>query len=272
MASWNSIRLQVVSNVFGWIAFFSWSISNYPQVILNFQRKSVVGLNFDFAVLNFTKQLLYVVYNASMCFSSTVQKQYRKKYGPDEMLPVAANDLAFAMHAALVTGFTLFQITIYDRGNQKVPKISIAIVLVFYLTAAICVFIAIPKHSWFWLVSCFNTMQVVMTVIKYVPQAFFNFQRKSTSGFSIGNVLLDLLGGIANCIQMGMQSIDQGSFGNFLGNLGKTLLSLVTLFFDVVFIVQHYVLYPSKKACSEVNAELPGDIEENYEKKVDQSC
>ena len=30
--------------------------------------------------------------------------------------------------------------------------------------------------------------------IKYVPQAFMNFQQKSTDGFSIGNILLDLCG------------------------------------------------------------------------------
>lgn len=36
-----------------------------------------------------------------------------------------------------------------------------------------------------------------------------NFQRKSTVGFSIGNILLDLVGGLANYGQMTVQSIDQ---------------------------------------------------------------
>ena len=36
-----------------------------------------------------------------------------------------------------------------------------------------------------------------------------NFQRKSTVGFSIGNILLDLLGGVTNYGQMAVQSIDQ---------------------------------------------------------------
>ncbi|KAM3306887.1 cystinosin [Capsicum chacoense] len=247
MASWNSIPLEVLYNTLGWIAFFSWSISFYPQVILNFKRKSVVGLNFDFVVLNLTKHSSYLIYNASMFFSSVVQKQYREKYGLDEMIPVAANDVAFSTHAVLLTAFTLFQTVIYDRGNQKVSKTSIGIVCVAWLTVAVCVFVALPSHSWLWLISCFNTLQVVMTVIKYIPQAIMNFQRKSTIGFSIGNILLDLLGGVTNYGQMAVQSIDQNSWVNFYGNIGKTLLSLVSIFFDLLFILQHYVIYPAWK-------------------------
>ncbi|XP_060193916.1 cystinosin homolog [Lycium barbarum] len=256
MASWNSVPLEVLYNVLGWVAFVSWSISFYPQVILNFRRKSVVGLNFDFVVLNLTKHSSYLIYNASMFFSSAVQWQYRHRYGNNEMIPVAANDVAFSTHAVLLTAFTLFQISIYDRGNQKVSKIALAIVSVAWLSVAICVFVAFPKHSWLWLVSCFNTLQVVMTVTKYIPQAVMNFRRKSTIGFSIGNILLDLFGGVTNYGQMAVQSIDQNSWVNFYGNIGKTLLSLVSIFFDFLFIVQHYVLYPSRKEVASPNVDV----------------
>ena len=46
-----------------------------------------------------------------------------------------------------------------------------------------------------------------------------NFLRKSTDGWSIGNILLDFSGGIANYAQMMMQSIDQGQsspVGNYM--------------------------------------------------------
>ncbi|PIN17820.1 putative membrane protein [Handroanthus impetiginosus] len=248
MASWNSVPLEVLYSVLGWLAFFSWSISFYPQVILNFRRKSVVGLNFDFVLLNLTKHSSYLIYNASLFFSSAVQKQYREKFGFSEMIPVAVNDVVFSIHAVLLTAFTLFQIAFYDRGNQKVSRIAIGIVSVAWLYAAVCVFIALPRHSWLWLISCFNTIQVVMTIIKYIPQAFFNFRRKSTVGFSIGNILLDFFGGVMNYSQMAVQSIDQNSWVNFYGNIGKTMISLVSIFFDILFIIQHYVLYPSKRA------------------------
>lgn len=46
-----------------------------------------------------------------------------------------------------------------------------------------------------------------------------NFLRKSTDGFSIGNILLDFSGGIANYGQMVVQSIDQGlSFSLLIGH------------------------------------------------------
>ncbi|KAF5189413.1 Cystinosin-like protein [Thalictrum thalictroides] len=247
MSSWNSFPLEISYQVLGWIAFFSWSFSFYPQVILNFRRKSVVGLNFDFLVLNLTKHSSYLIYNAVLFFSPTVQKQYHEKYGSNEMIPVAANDVAFSIHAVLLTAFTLFQVIIYERGSQRVSKISFTITFAVWVSAAVCVFVALPSQSWLWLISVFNTIQVIMTVIKYIPQAILNFTRKSTVGWSIGNILLDLLGGLTNYGQMAMQSIDQGSWVNFYGNIGKTLLSLVSIFFDLLFIVQHYLLYPYKK-------------------------
>ncbi|XP_062151526.1 cystinosin homolog [Alnus glutinosa] len=264
MASWNSIPLEITYEVLGWTAFLSWSISFYPQVILNFHRKSVVGLNFDFVLLNLTKHSSYLIFNASLYFSSAIQKEYYEKYGYGEMIPVAANDVAFSIHAVLLTAITLFQIVIYDRGSQKVSKIAIAIVSAVWLFAAVCFFIALPKHSWLWLISIFNSIQVFMTVIKYIPQVLMNFMRKSTDGFSIGNILLDFFGGLTNYGQMVVQSIDQGSWVNFYGNIGKTLLSLVSIFFDIIFICQHYVIYPDKKP--QVSPKLI--IEENREPLV----
>ncbi|GKV41288.1 hypothetical protein SLEP1_g48839 [Rubroshorea leprosula] len=282
MASWHSISLEITYQVLGWFAFVSWSSCFYPQVILNFRRKSVVGLNFDFALLNLTKHSAYLIYNACLYFSLAVQKQYLDKYGYNQMIPVAANDVAFSIHAVLMTSITLIQIAIYDRGNQKFSKISIAIVSAVWLTAAICLFVALPKHSWLWLISIFNSIQVCMTAIKYTPQvrivsfldgfytinrhsgitfhvgqwidmqrveryppflnffpfnvkllarknevAVFNFARKSTEGFSIGYVLFDFTGGLTSLAQMAVQSVDQNSFVNFYGNIGKMLLSVV---------------------------------------------
>ncbi|XP_054802178.1 cystinosin homolog [Prosopis cineraria] len=259
MASWNSGPLEVAYQFLGWFAFACWSISFYPQVILNFRRKSVVGLNFDFALLNLTKHSSYLIYNACVYFSSAVQKQYFEEYGSGEMIPVAANDVAFSAHAVVLTALTLFQIVIYERGTQKISKLAIGIVSAVWLSAAICSFIALPAHSWLWLVSLFNTIQICMTIIKYVPQATMNFMRKSTDGFSIGNILLDFSGGISNYGQMVVQSIDQGSWVNFYGNVGKLMLSLVSVSFDIFFICQHYVFYPAKKTFKSVASVEPED-------------
>ncbi|KFK33075.1 hypothetical protein AALP_AA6G327100 [Arabis alpina] len=250
MASWNSIPLEISYEIVGWIAFASWSISFYPQLILNFRRKSVVGLNFDFVLLNLTKHSSYMIYNVCLYFSPVIQKQYFDTYGDKEMIPVAANDVAFSIHAVVMTALTLFQIFIYERGPQKVSRLAAGIVVVAWSFAAICFFIALPTQSWLWLISIFNSIQVVMTCVKYIPQAKMNFTRKSTVGWSIGNILLDFTGGLASYMQMVIQSIDQNSWVNFYGNIGKTLLSLISIFFDVLFMFQHYVLYPEKKKAS----------------------
>ncbi|KAK2366314.1 cystinosin protein [Trifolium repens] len=196
-----------------------------------------------------TLKVAYTVFGwVLLC--STLQFQYHQKYGFDQMIPVAANDVAFSTHAVFLTIVLLFQVAIYERGNQSISKITMGIIAVVWITVGVCSFIAFPSKSWLWLISIFNTMQVVLATIKYIPQAFMNFMIKSTDGFSIGNVFLDFLGGMANYAQMVTQSIDQNSWVNFSGNIGKVLLSLVCMFFDLLFMCQHYVLYPSKKASS----------------------
>ncbi len=46
-------------------------------------------------------------------------------------------------------------------------------------------------------------------------QAYFNYRRKSTVGWSITNIVLDLSGGTANLLQMFVQSIDQRNYVPF---------------------------------------------------------
>ena len=48
-------------------------------------ERSVVGLNFDFVVLNLTKHSSYLIYNACLYFSSAIQNQYYEKYGYEQV-------------------------------------------------------------------------------------------------------------------------------------------------------------------------------------------
>lgn len=43
---------QVISGLFGWIYTFCWSASFYPQLLLNFRRKSTSGTTVDFPLIN----------------------------------------------------------------------------------------------------------------------------------------------------------------------------------------------------------------------------
>lgn len=105
--------IDVIINIVGWIYFFAWSLSFYFQVVLNYQRKSVVGLNFDFLALNLLGFTCYSIYNFALKFSRQVQKDYyvRNHYS---RIPVEYNDLFFAVHAFLLTSITVIQCLIYE--------------------------------------------------------------------------------------------------------------------------------------------------------------
>lgn len=68
-----SYVLITVSQIIGWIYFLAWSISFYPQIIINFKRKSVTGLNFDFLALNFLGFILYGIFNVGMYYVPEIQ-------------------------------------------------------------------------------------------------------------------------------------------------------------------------------------------------------
>jgi cystinosin len=118
-----------------------------------------------------------------------------------------------------------------------------AISSVVWTEAIIILVVSWFHNDWLSLIQNFNNIQLLMTAIKYIPQVYFNFTRKSTVGWSISNILLDLTGGTSNFAQMLTQSIDQNSFVNFSGNIGKVGLSVLSVFFDIVFTVQHFCLY-----------------------------
>lgn len=86
-------------------------------------------------------------------------------------------------------------------------------------------------------------MKLVITIVKYVPQAWVNYKRKSTYGWSIGQILFDLSGGVLSLAQLLLDSSFQDDWSGVTGNPIKFLLSNVTIFFDLIFVVQHYILY-----------------------------
>jgi hypothetical protein len=74
-----------------------------------------------------------------------------------------------------------------------------------------------------------------------------NYRRKSTEGWSIGNILLDLLGGILSLIQMCLLAINYNDWSSLFGSITKLGLGIVSIGFDLIFIIQHYILYKKPK-------------------------
>lgn len=86
-------------------------------------------------------------------------------------------------------------------------------------------------------------VKLAVTIIKYSPQAYMNYKRKTTSGWSIHNIILDFTGGIFSIIQMFLISYNYDDWISIFGNFTKFGLGAVSIAFDIVFVIQHYFLY-----------------------------
>ncbi|CAB4027218.1 Cystinosin [Paramuricea clavata] len=251
--------------VIGWIYFVAWSISFYPQVYVNWSRKSVIGLNFDFVCYNLLGFIAYGVFNIGMFWIPKIKSEYQAKHPNEDEDPVELNDVCFTLHAILLTLITAIQILIYERGNQVVSKlckilISISCVFVFI---ALMITLFTDKISWLDYLYYFSYVKIGVTLIKYIPQAYMNFRRKSTIGWSIGNVLLDFTGGSLSIVQMIILSYNNDSWEAIFGDLTKFGLGLISVLFDILFIIQHYLLYPQKKRDHECIQDYEDDAQKN---------
>nr|XP_012634771.1 cystinosin isoform X2 [Microcebus murinus] len=96
----------------------------------------------------------------------------------------------------------------------------------------------------------FSLHAVVLTLIVIVQcclyEAYMNFYYKSTEGWSIGNVLLDFTGGSFSLLQMFLQSYNNDQWTLIFGDPTKFGLGIFSIFFDIVFFIQHFCLYRKK--------------------------
>lgn len=153
----------------GWIYFTAWSISFYPQIWVNFKRKSVVGLSFDFLALNFTGFLCYSIYNVCIYFVPNYQQAFIKEH--NTTVSVLLNDVGFSIHALVITLVTIIQCFIYERGGQNISLIVVMFLIAVWTAGAILSLLAyIDKLSLVSHANYFSSVKIIITVIKYTPQ------------------------------------------------------------------------------------------------------
>ncbi|XP_023213864.1 cystinosin-like [Centruroides sculpturatus] len=241
--------LKVISAVVGWIYFVAWSISFYPQIYTNWKRKSVVGLNFDFLAFNITGYLAYSIFNVGLYFIPEIQKEYHS-WHPTGVIPVEPNDVGFALHALLATLIQIIQCFIYDHGDQKLSHVAIGLISAGWSAASVFLLVTslgvIKETPWLNFLLFFSYLKLGVTVSKYIPQAYFNYKRKSTEGWSIGNILLDFTGGVLSILQMFLIAYNFDDWTSIFGNFTKFGLGMISILFDILFMIQHYCLYREK--------------------------
>merc|ERR1712004_25594 len=136
-----SETIELVSTIIGWIYFVAWSVSFWPQIVENFRRKSVIGLNFDFLSLNLVGFTLYGCFNVFLFWVGSIQS------------------------------------FIFERGNQSVSKGCLAILGGIAVFIAVTFVLAIVSViSWLDMLYYFSYVKLGITIIKF-PQAYMNFRR-----------------------------------------------------------------------------------------------
>jgi cystinosin len=241
---WNRL-----SSVIGWIYFCCWSVSFYPQVFLNYERKSVEGLSLDYTALNLLGFTCYAIFNCAFFYSESVQEQYMRRYNGNRNA-VEPNDVFFALHAVVLVAVSLFQCWIYPRGGQRVSKPtivwSLGTVVVGALFAVAIEITGNDEHSFINtlnLLYLLSYVKLLTTLVKCLPQIYLNYKRKSTIGWTIWNVLLDIAGGLLSIGQQVLDSAATHDWTAITGDPVKFALGFVSIIVDIVFILQHYVWY-----------------------------
>ncbi|BGP72619.1 mannose-1-phosphate guanyltransferase [Rhodotorula toruloides] len=209
-------------SLLGWTYTAAWSVSFYPQLILNWRRKSVTGLSIDFLTLNPLGFLCYSISNLALYASSTVRASYRARH--DGHNPqVALNDVVFAVHACAVAGLTWGQSWVYQRDpSQRLSSYNRLILLLLFLSLLTLTLLAtLERLSYLSLVLFLSSVKLYVSAAKMVPQAWVNYRRKSTEGWSIENILLDATGGLLSLTQLVLDSWVDGDWTGITGNPGK---------------------------------------------------
>jgi cystinosin len=223
----------------------------------------------------------YFVYNASLYYSPLMRAQYAARY--KGLTPtVQFNDVAFAAHAFALSVITTSQYLLpsaWGFSPSLGNKPSRFILGIFFgcITGIALVVLAVlaspdrntiePVSSWVWLDALYalSYVKLIITLIKYTPQVLVNYRNRSTRGWSIWQILLDVLGGVLSIAQQGIDSYLQHDWSGITGNPVKFALGNVSMFYDSIFIIQHYVLYRDANGSERERHALLADEERRIE-------
>jgi LCT (Lysosomal Cystine Transporter) family transporter len=233
--------------------------------MINISRKSVSGLSTDASIMQLLNFASYAAYCSFFFFDEGIRQEYRNRHGQSSEIMVSSSDVAFSLHAFLLTLVIIFQIAYY--GGYKARPINFATryvalsILLMCATYSFCVLLRIPGFLWIDFLYMLAMVKLVLTIATYIPQLVLNFQRKSTTGFNIWNIILDFSGGGLSLLQLILDGYDLGDIaGAVQGNWAKCLLSLISLCFDSIFFFQHFFLYKKRSVTSDATGDLSDRI------------
>ena len=174
-----------------------------------------------------------MIYNVGLFAIPSIVDEFERR-NPLSLSPVEFNDLFFPIHGVALCLVGIFQCCIYEvkrilkkrssflqknfttfmqRGSQNVSWTCRIVILAMMLVIADRIyFAAMATVSWLDFIYFLSSIKLLITLLKYVPQAYWNFKRKSTFGWSIGVSLFDLVGGLFSLVQMVILAWDHSKF------------------------------------------------------------
>ncbi|KAG9296860.1 hypothetical protein G9A89_006815 [Geosiphon pyriformis] len=211
---------------------------------------------------------LFMVFNIAFFASEEVRKEYQQRNGGNDNL-VRVNDVFFGVHALTLSAFTLYQAFIYkDHSNQRISSVALTfIILTLFGAFGLLLRVLTSKKEWIDLLYYLSYIKLAISFIKYLPQARLNYLRKSTIGWSIHNILLDFTGGVLSIVQLILDAYLEDNWDGIKGDPVKFGLGFLSIAFDLIFIVQHYILYRNRQEHEENVIDSEPDWEEPLLKK-----
>lgn len=172
--------------------------------------------------------------------------------------------MVFALHAVVLSTllWSMFAKRIwgFEQGAGQSVGIVVWAVAAGCVIAVIVVTIVVAAapgggydaEGWAWIdvVYALSYIKLFVTLIKYIPQVHTNYQRKSTVGWSIAQIMMDLVGGVLSVVQLVIDSLLEGDWSGLTGNPVKFGLGYVSVMFDVIFILQRYYFYREPRTAS----------------------
>ncbi len=228
--------LVLLSQAMGYVSTFVWSLSFYFMIWEVVKVKNADGLSINYLAMNYVGYAFYSIYNL-----------YGYVYNPSyNNGQIHISDLLFAFHGYFIVMVQIILVIYYPRETNQPELLWMSFAISCFLCAILYGLILNPHAEA--IVKLMGLMKVIISFVKYSPQVYLNYTRKSTKGWSIQNTILDCTGGGLAFLQIFVDYYNRGTSDPFFAkiNFSKFLLGIVSVAFDVIFMIQHFVLYKGR--------------------------
>lgn len=207
----------VAYSCFQKIFYVAWTAKFYPQLYMNFKRKTTTGLSLDSLYFSLVGYSCFAIYSACTFYEVQVFGQVA-----NHNTSLAVFELLLLFHAAIVSAILVAQKYYYDgyylsthRGRNSLSRTTNLILTCYfslntlYLTlVGIHISVrAIAVSFNEWIISLVYSA-VIFIALRWVPQFFKIRYDKSFKGLSLSSVVLEDIGAFALLVSVAVSSND----------------------------------------------------------------